>query len=46
MDLEIIFKFEPAVIKKGNTVTLISFALLFLIPISWFFMDKKNRNVS
>jgi len=43
---EIIFKFEPAVIKKGNTVTLISFALLFLIPISWFFMDKKNRNVS
>jgi len=43
---EIVFKFEPAVIKKGNTVTLISFALLFLIPISWFFMEKKNRNVS
>ncbi|TDA88066.1 hypothetical protein E0702_16785, partial [Halomonas marinisediminis] len=39
---EIIFKFEPTVVKKGNTVTLISYALLLLIPIGWFFIDKKK----
>ncbi|RPE00049.1 hypothetical protein EGM88_01960 [Aureibaculum marinum] len=42
---EIIFKFEPTVVKKGNTVTLISYALLLLIPIGWFFIDKKKKNV-
>lgn len=40
---EIIFKFEPIVIKKGNTITLISYALLLLIPAGWFFMDKKKN---
>ncbi|MDX5586556.1 MAG: YfhO family protein [Aureibaculum sp.] len=43
---EIVFKFEPTVIKKGNTITLTFFALLLLIPIGWFFIDKKKRNVS
>ncbi len=43
---EIVFKFEPTVIKKGNTITLTSFALLLLIPIGWFFIDKKKKNVS
>ena len=43
---EIVFKFEPTVIKKGNTITLTSFAFLLLIPIGWFFIDKKKKNVS
>ncbi|REE82216.1 membrane protein YfhO [Lutibacter oceani] len=37
------FKFEPAVIKKGNTITLISYFLLLLIPIGWFFVEKKKK---
>lgn len=37
------FKFEPAVIKKGNTITLISYFLLLLIPIGWFFVEKKKN---
>jgi hypothetical protein len=43
---EIVFKFEPTVIKKGNTITLTSFALLLLIPIGWLFIEKKKKNVS
>jgi len=43
---EIVFKFEPTIINKGNVITLTSFALLFLISIGWFFMDKKKKNVS
>ncbi len=40
---EIIFRFEPTVIKKGNTITLISYALLLFIPIGWFFIEKKKN---
>lgn len=40
---EIVFKFEPTVIKKGNTITLISYALLLIIPIGWFFVEKKKN---
>ena len=40
---EIIFKFEPTVIKKGNTITLISYAFLLFIPIGWFFIEKKKN---
>ena len=40
---EIIFRFEPDIIKKGNAVTLASYALLLLIPIGWFFIDKKKK---
>ncbi|QCX39970.1 YfhO family protein [Aureibaculum algae] len=40
---EIVFKFEPTVIKTGNTITMISYALLLLIPIGWFFIDKKKN---
>ena len=39
------FKFEPTVIKKGNTITLISYFLMLLIPVGWFFIEKKKRNV-
>ncbi len=40
---EIIFKFEPDIIKKGNTITLISYALLFLVPVGWFFIERKKN---
>ena len=40
---QIVFKFEPTVIKKGNTITLISYAFLILIPIGWFFIEKKKE---
>jgi hypothetical protein len=36
------FKFEPTVIKKGNTITLISYVLLLLIPLGWFFVEKRK----
>jgi len=39
------FKFEPTVIKKGTTISLISYSLLLLIPLGWFFIDKKKKNV-
>ncbi len=40
---EIVFKFEPSVIKSGNTITLISYALLLCIPLGWFFIEKKKN---
>jgi hypothetical protein len=41
---EIVFRFEPDVITRGNRVTLASYALLLLVPGVWFLLDKK-RNV-
>ena len=38
---QIVFKFEPQVIKQGNTITLISYALLIIIPLGWYFKKKK-----
>jgi Bacterial membrane protein YfhO len=35
------FKFEPEVIKNGNTITLISYALFVLIPLGWFYKERK-----
>ncbi len=40
------FKFEPTVIKTGTTITLVSFVLLILISLGWFFIDKRKKNVS
>ncbi|MDB4198974.1 YfhO family protein [Polaribacter sp.] len=36
------FKFEPKVIQQGKTVSLISYALLLLFSVGWFFYDKKK----
>ena len=36
------FKFEPKVIEKGKIVSLISYALLLLISVGWYFYDKKK----
>ena len=40
---KISFKFQPTIIKKGNTITLISYAFLVLIPLGWFFIEKKTN---
>lgn len=40
---DIVFKYEPTVIKTGNAITLFSYALLFLIPIGWYVVRKKNN---
>ena len=37
------FKFEPTVIKNGNTITLTSYFLLLIIPVGWFFYGKKKK---
>ena len=42
---EVVFKFEPTVIKTGNTITLMSYGLLCLFPLGWFFIEKRKRNV-
>lgn len=40
----ITFKFEPKVIAQGRILSLICYGLLFLIPIGWFYFDKKIKN--
>ena len=42
---EVVFRFEPEVIKKGSTITLFSYALLILIPLGWYFLDKRKKDV-
>ncbi|HKJ06822.1 MAG TPA: YfhO family protein, partial [Flavobacteriaceae bacterium] len=39
----IVFKFEPKVIEQGKTITLVSYILLLLIPLSWFAIRKKRE---
>ncbi|MEQ6123340.1 YfhO family protein [Pseudotenacibaculum sp. MALMAid0570] len=36
------FKFEPKVIQTGSTISLVSYFLLLLIPLGWFFIDKRK----
>ncbi len=36
------FKFEPKVIQTGSTISLVSYALLLLVPLGWFFMEKRK----
>jgi len=36
------FKFEPTVIQTGKTISLICYAFLFLIPIGWFYKERKK----
>ncbi len=38
------FKFEPTVVKKGSTITLISYGLLLIIFAGWFFVEKRKTN--
>ncbi|MDA8951282.1 YfhO family protein [Flavobacteriaceae bacterium] len=36
------FRFEPKVIQTGNTISLLSYVFLLLIPLGWFFYDKNK----
>jgi len=38
------FKFEPKVIQTGGTISLISYAFLLIIPLGWFFIQRKNQS--
>lgn len=38
------FKFEPAVINIGSTISLISYALILLVPVGWFFVSRKKES--
>ncbi len=38
------FKFEPTVIKTGTTITLISYGLLLVIFVGWFFVKRRKTN--
>lgn len=38
------FKFEPTVVKKGSTISLISYGLLLIIFAGWFFVEKRKTN--
>lgn len=40
------FKFEPTVIKQGSTITLISYGLLLIISVGWFFVDRKKTQLT
>jgi len=37
------FKFEPKVIQTGGTISIVSYALLLLIPVGWFFFERKRK---
>ena len=37
------FKFEPEVIQKGKIFSSISYALLLLVSVGWFFYDEKKK---
>ncbi len=36
------FKFEPKVIQTGNNIVLLSYGLLLLIPLGWYFKERKK----
>jgi len=40
---EIIFDFQPTIIKKGTNFTIASYILMLLIPLGWFFMNRKSH---
>ncbi len=40
---EVVFKYEPTIIRTGNIITLFCYALLLLIPMGWFVIRKKQQ---
>ncbi len=39
----ITFTFEPKVVQRGKIIGLVCYVLLFLIPLGWFFVVRKNN---
>ena len=39
----IVFHFIPSPIKKGTIITLISYALILLLPLGWWFYERKKE---
>ena len=37
------FKFEPTIIKNGNSITMLSYLLLIIIPLGWFLVEKRRK---
>lgn len=42
---EIIFEFQPKIIQKGNRIVLTSYILFLLIPLGWYFLSRKNKQI-
>jgi hypothetical protein len=40
---ELVFRFEPQVIQTGRNISLISYGLLLLIPLGWYFKERKTK---
>ena len=40
---EIIFEFQPTIVKKGNVITIISYISVLLISLGWFLTKRKIR---
>lgn len=39
---EIIFEFQPTIVKTGNKITVVSYLLMLLIPLGWWFVEKRK----
>lgn len=39
---EIVFEFQPKVVKTGNRIVLTSYLLMLLIPFGWWFLKRKK----
>lgn len=41
---EIVFEFQPTIVKTGNKITVVSYILMLLIPLGWWFVEKRKKN--
>jgi len=39
---EIVFEFQPTIVKTGNKITVVSYILMLLIPLGWWFVEKRK----
>lgn len=43
---DIVFKFEPEVIETGNMISLVSYGLLIIISVGWFFKERREEKAA
>ncbi len=41
----VVFRFEPEVVRNGTRITLVSYALFLLVPLGWYAIERKRKNV-